>query len=494
MKMETSYYEPLPEGHWARIADRLAHESGRVPDPLEIRAAAIISVLGLPSGETSALTVDSKRKRTDLEKDRIIAEHLTNHPGVIIDKKTGITSTDFRDIYPDGLPLELKKALDPDTLAIMEIEYEHGTYIRKKFGDTQDWLKADYPIHYFRLPGGIDLFSRGYYHDKIWHENNKQFLQRVNKHAEIVCIEGSGWLNNESKLDSLWSDPTQQFGHFDALMHEAVDSGFKGLFAVVDARDRSKITMDHTSFYAYPYLPQSFYQHYLTFLRKEHPHLSRIISSEEDLEYILARQSISDRGIQNSEIKYGLFRGGKNYAAHPYLTKGGEVDFEPTFLELGHKLFSDALAAIKLHLIARLMTDGHILRGPIVDYEGTFHLSSKSFFLRYPQYALVIVLRTINELMAGRTEEKGNLDEIYTVFKDPNWTEVVKEIAKLIFRKMEDSPLKTTSLGPDQKKLLDYPVDFLKIYGINASQVMPTDEEIQKIRGKLSASFPESSQ
>jgi len=77
--------------------------------------------LGIPSGPYSAIELNTENKR----KDEIIAKYLVNVPGVIIDKATGIVSHDFRDIYPNGLPEELKKVLDPDTLKIMEIEYEH---------------------------------------------------------------------------------------------------------------------------------------------------------------------------------------------------------------------------------------------------------------------------------------------------------------------------------------------------------------------------------
>jgi len=71
----------LPYDYWFRIAEKLAKESGRVPDLLEIRAAAFISALGLPSGETSAFEVNEKGERINPEKDRIIAKLFTNKPG-----------------------------------------------------------------------------------------------------------------------------------------------------------------------------------------------------------------------------------------------------------------------------------------------------------------------------------------------------------------------------------------------------------------------------
>jgi hypothetical protein len=128
------------------------------------------------------------------------------------------------------------------------------------------------------------------------------------------------------------------------------------------------------------------------------------------------KQSTTLEGI--SFRARSIFKNGKQYTIYPYLTKEGEISLEPTFLELGQHLFSDALAAIKLLLIAKLMADGYLEKGPIIDYEGSMHLSSKSFFLKYPQYAMEVVLRTINELMAGKVK---NLTQIYEVFRNPNW-------------------------------------------------------------------------
>jgi hypothetical protein len=173
---------------------------------------------------------------------------------------------------------------------------------------------------------------------------------------------------------------------------------------------------------------------------------------------------------------------GKIYSNYPYVTKEGKTSFEPTFLELGQYLFSDALAAIKLLLIAKLMADGYLPKGPIIDYEGSGHLSSKSFFLKYPQYAMEVVLRTINELMAGKVE---SLPEIYEVFRNPNWPEVIKEIVRLVFKTPEPDPSKPVEIGPNQRRLLDYPIDFLEIYVIDPKAIMPTDEEIKRVIEKL---------
>ena len=92
-----------------------------MPDPIEIKARAIVEALGIPSGQSSSIELNADNKN----KDKIIAEYLTNIPGVLINKEKNYISHDFRDIYPNGLPEKLKEVLDPRTLKIIETEYQH---------------------------------------------------------------------------------------------------------------------------------------------------------------------------------------------------------------------------------------------------------------------------------------------------------------------------------------------------------------------------------
>ena len=199
-----------------------------------------------------------------------------------------------------------------------------------------------------------------------------------------------------------WANEFTQKGHYDVLMKDAVKAGFNGLFTEIDARDVSRIIMDWTDNFIFPALPYDFFEVYFEFLKREHPLLANYIGSPVKLKEVLRLQSTTEEGILGRRRFF--YTNGKIYWAYPYVTKEGKTSFEPTFLELGQHLFSDALAAIKLLLIAKLMTDGYLPKGPIIDYEGTGHLSSKSFFLKYPQYAMEVALRTINELMAGKVE------------------------------------------------------------------------------------------
>ena len=109
----------------------------------------------------------------------------------------------------------------------------------------KNWIAADVPVSYHRLPGGIDLFLRGYVHHTLWHKFHGDFLQKAAKHAKVIAVEGIAEKPFGESLDLYWSDSESQTGHYDALMHEAVDAGFTGLFTEVDGRDRSRIDLDN---------------------------------------------------------------------------------------------------------------------------------------------------------------------------------------------------------------------------------------------------------
>jgi len=474
--------EKAPEDYWFKIVEKLSQERGKIPDPAEIEASALIEALGIPSGPYSA--IELPRTKESIERDEIIAKYLTNKPGVFIEaedetgEKFKILSSDFRDLYPNGLPNKLKEVLDERTLNYINAEFEHQKKIREKYGETKnEFVETECPIHYFRLPSGIDLFLRGYSHDPEWQRFHGPFLREANKFAQIICIEGFYKAPFGESLDLWWSRPDFQLGHYDVLMHEAVKSGFNGLFTETDARELVFVNFDGTV----TKLPDEFFQRYFEYLEKKFPNLTEKVKSSKELKNILIKQSTTFVfGIMAR--RKTIFHEGKMYDFFPYLTEERETSFEPTFLELGQHLFSDALASIKLLLIAKLMADGHLKKGPIIDYEGAGHLSSKTFFLKYPQYAMEVVLRTIPYLFEGRIKK---VPEIYEVFKNPDKKEIVKQIAKLVFKKPEEASEKPVEIGPNQRKLLDEPIDFLKIYNIDPQKVIPSEETIKEIRERL---------
>lgn len=482
--MKLNFQREVPENYWLKIVDRLSQKSGEKLDPLQIRAAALIEALKLPSGPYSP-RAKSERENRAIE---TTSHLLLNHPGVPIDRVAKVVSFDFRDIYPKGIPKELEEALeilDPRILKIMEVEYKHERAIHRKYNAAEshgmtmvDPDYIDYPVHFFLLPSAIPLFSRGYGHELHWQDIHGKFLAKENCYAQVICIESYGNIPFGKSLEFAWLNPHRPYG---ILMRKSVKEGFNGLFVQVDPRGASRIRMDYIPdlqylwqgiyLMIYPRLRREFYEKYFQFLKREHPNLADKIGSPEELFYALKSLSTSKDGVLGILKETTRHSGSKDYIYFPYYrAKDKSPSSLPTFKELGQYLFSDALAALKLHLIARLMEDGYIKKGPIIDYEGAAHLSSKSFFLHYPQYAMEVVLRTINELMAGNM--KG-FSDVYEVFENPPWPEIVKEIVKLSFKKVEG------------EELVDVPIDYLRIYGINPQKVIPSDKEIKEILKRL---------
>jgi len=169
----------VPESHWFEIGKELYEKLGKVPDPLQIIAQAIISAFRIPSFPYSSIErkEEKGKEEKERERDKIIAEYLTNIPGVWIDKEKGIISSDFRDLYPRGLPRKLERVLSPEAREIMKTEYQHLKEIKKE--KDMPKLLNDCPIHYFRLPGGVDLFMKGYLHDNPeWQKKHGEHLKK----------------------------------------------------------------------------------------------------------------------------------------------------------------------------------------------------------------------------------------------------------------------------------------------------------------------------
>ena len=185
-------------------------------------------------------------------------------------------------------------------------------------------------------------------------------------------------------------------------MREAVDGGFDGYFSEVDARDKSKINMDNGGFIL-PKIKDTFFRKYFEYLKKENPSLINSIKSPTELKKVFEEHRL------NNSSEEQLIQDKTRF-----------IKFEPTSVMMGQKLFTDALAAIKLLLIGKLMSDGHIKKGPIIDYEGSAHVNSKTFFLNNPQYALEIVLRTMSELMAGTIKKKNDFNKVSDILDNPD--------------------------------------------------------------------------
>jgi hypothetical protein len=457
-------FEHLPPDFWFRVMTKIYERFGDDPIPMQIRAHAIIKALGIPSGQASALTSTREATRTDPQTDEVIARQLTNDAGVEV-LPEHIATSDILDLYPDGLPEELGHRLDPRVREMFEARYDHARAVRERYGDTQDKKVALNQEHYFRLPGGVDLLTVGYTHVKKYQKIHADYLEQISKNAEVIAIEGYSSTSYGKKLEHQYEGDGSHDGDYDKVMRRAIKSGFRGFFAEVDARDTREnweafIEMDREV--SIPFR-NDFYRTYLEYIRREHPALFAEIGSEARFRELLARQPTST----TTETDRRVIRHGRSYMDRRAV--GTDLDYvpDPEGFEFGQMMFSDALSAIKLHLIGRLMADGKIAKGPIVDIQGALHLSNKSFFIRYPEYAMEVVLRTLPELLSFHGIERVVIDDL----DYPDWSEVVRHIAKLAFARTTDDP--------DDIEPFFY--DYLGAYGIDPEKVIPSDEEIGEI-------------
>ena len=454
----------LPPDHWFQIMSRIYERFGEEPNPMMIRAHRIIRALGIPSGQVSALASNQEAIREDKDADEIIAKQLTNTAGEELTPYR-IPTSDILDIHPDKLPEGLANHLDPRMKEMFEIRYAYSSQLSQKEGERITFNEALRPEHYFRLPGGVDLLCVAYRHESTYQNEHEQYLERLSSRAAVVAIEGGTNLPYGESLESYWMLPelNKAYGPF---MNRAYSAGFRGLFAEVDARDGSRI--DFESLYPKSdfnrFFPRTFLKQYRKYLQKEHPELSKTFDSEDDLLMALKKMISREQHVTvlDSEKKRG-------YAHRLGIAEDGT--YEPDFngLEISQLYFSDALSAIKLHLIGRLMADGKIEKGPILDIQGLGHLTAKSFFIRYPEYAMEIVLRNLPELMAYRATFKTA--SIWKELKYPDWPKVVRQIAKLGFARTTD---KSGEIEP-------FFYDYLGKYGIDPKKVIPSDKEIQEI-------------
>ncbi|NTW75596.1 MAG: hypothetical protein HGB34_01720, partial [Candidatus Moranbacteria bacterium] len=437
----------LPDDFWFRVITKIYERFGEDPIPMQIRVHAIIRALGIPSGQVSALTSTEAAVRTDSETDEVIAERLTNRAGVEI-LPEHISSSDILDLYPDGLPEELKQHLDPRIVEMFEMRYEHAAEMKELYGDTEDGERALAQEIYFRLPGGVDLLNISYTHTSKYQEIHGDYLERISKKASVIAIEGPIDFPYGKKNEELYSGNGKKYGHYDRLMHRAVQSGFKGLFAEVDARDTRddwEVLMEINERNPFPFM-DDFYEKYLEYIRREHPALYAEIGSEDRFRKLLFLQLT---GEPNRQVVHGS----RTYDDRRAVGSDFEYAPDPEGLEFGQVIFSDALSAVKLHLIGRLMADGRIDKGPILDFEGLAHLSNKLFFLRYPEYAMEVVLRTLPELISYHGVEKI----VERDLEHPDWPEVVRHIAKLAFARTTDNPDRIDSFFYDY--LGEYDID-----------------------------------
>jgi len=479
-KRDNSEFSKMPENFWYQVIEKVSRKTGETPTPKEIRANLTTKLLRIPQGWTSGLDTQNIQRenrkieavRQNIKLDKLLAKYFTNNTIKMEDTPAGpATSSDPRDFnniedHLEEFKNEVKK---------LETGQEKGMQIYSIIKSELENIKnlkendrADKDFQFIYLPGGIPLFLRGYWHEKKWQSQFEKHLAETYSQADYIAIEGASNYPLGSGLDIFWSSPNGQLGHYDRLMKDLVKNGFDGNFLEIDARNTSKIKMDNfldkDGRPFFPELPKEFYEIYFNYLQREDPALIKKIKTPENLKKFLMMQSTTGDGFLKRDYSGDVNM--KNYHFTTYVENDFSDSTLPTGMEMGQLIFSDALAAIKLHKLAQAMNEGRIKKGTIVDFEGSDHLSSKSFFLKYPQYAAEIVLRTLNELMTHRAgdrltqeeEQTGknrpeNLEKLYSELSNPDFSSAFAKIGEIPIFDIENDPNKTVEIGPNQNKL-----------------------------------------
>lgn len=457
----------LPDDYWLRIASKISERGGEAPSPMGIRAHALIRAFGIASGQFSPLETKQEGTR-DTGAERLYSESAVSPAGVET-VGSGIPSASALDLSLAN-HAELLDMMDPRSAEIIRADHREADALPEKYS----------PMLYFRMPGGVDVFLKGYIHTDEMQDRRGSFLKAMTKEAAVIALEGAVDVADGTSLRVYYraGQHGQSTNGFGELMQDAMNGGFRGVFAEVDPRDWSKVSLDLSLDEGS--LPDSFFVTYFEYLKRENPALAGRIGDVENFRNLLRKQTHRKLAILEEESSDKTTRQANGFVAD--VDGGGEISVVPTGLEFGSQLFSDALSSIRLHVLAKLMADGKIPKGPILDFQGTAHLSGKQFFMRYPEYAMEVVLRSVPEILStdvsdifGRKSKK--IQKIEKRMKDPDWERIVRKLGTISFM--------------NSRFLVEphvYKCDFFKEYGINPGSVMPTDAVISEIVERTSVS------
>lgn len=295
----------------------------------------------------------------------------------------------------------------------------------------------------------------------------------MTKHAEVIALERWTGLGDGASLRHYHADVRRGYfsDGYGQLMADAMGSGFKGVFAEVDPRDWSKICLDGGTLNER--LPASFFESYFRFLEREDPSFAREAGDAEGLRRLLKLQSHAAIGVESETVADGSERSANRFVTS--VDGNGGFSTVPTGLELGSFLFSDALVSIRMHILARLMADGKIPKGPILEFQGADHLSAKQFFMRYPELAMEVVLRSLPEMLASDASDilgriKKKVGKIEKGMEDPEWERIVRRIGTISFMNSR------YRIEPHV-----YKSDFFTEYGTDPASALPSEAEMAGI-------------
>lgn len=445
-----------PDDYWYRVISDISERCGEKLSTMEVRAHALIRELGIPSGQCSSFEFRPEGTR-DTDAERLYSEYVTSPSGV---ETVGLG-------IPSVSAIDLSLAEKTDLLRIMDPRAAEIIAVDRREADESPEGYA--PLLYFRLLG-VDVFVKGITHTPS--EKLGGHIRGLTRNASVIAVEGRTNLPYGASLRKHMRSHGQNddsYG-YDALMQDTIADGHEVLFAEIDPRDESKVSFDNPPDFAD--LPDSFFERYYSYISAENPRLAETIGDAASFRNLLRYQAGNDLGKIEETVD------GREYYAHAYIPDAApdgasERSAVPTGLEFGQLIFSDAFSAVRLHLIAKLMADGKIPKGPIVDFQGRDHLSGKQFFIRYPEYAMEVILRALPEVLAGDASglfKKGRVGSVGKMLSDPDWERIVRKIGSIAFMKSR------YSLEPEP-----YLVDVFREYGKDSARVMPTDADIALI-------------
>ncbi len=417
-------------------------------------ADKMLDILGIPTGQWSGYDTQNFASREGRLREEALAKSLTNKAGIIY--REDFLSRDPRHFLENQLDRSLLKAMNPKLAEIFQNEFEHRN---AKINEGQN--ESVMPFVYLRMPGGVDLILKGYQHVDYWQKEHGKYLKQTAQNAQILCIEGGVEIKFGDSLKHLWEK--RKCMHYAVLMRDAVGAGFKGLFAEIDTRDASKINLDNENLFGlidiFPNLPKEFYQKYFAYLERFFPVDAIQIKNTDNLKKILMILSTTDEGLDKYE-KCNNVQNIRVYAS-AHLDKSLIIKRNMTGLEYGMFYFSDAMAALKLHLIANEMRDGGIDKGIIVDFEGDAHLPAKFFFLRNPLYAMMTVLKSPHFILTEQLAKKDDVSTICQAFSpdEKMFKDMFKQIHRLEFARAKKIGNRTeTKPGIMQMPMIKYEI------------------------------------
>jgi hypothetical protein len=446
----TGELKPADDAFDMRVMDKILTKEYLEQPGVKI-AGKFLDILGIPYSQWSSY--DSKNPRNE----QTLAKGLTNKSGVMYEVgNNSFLSKDPRHFLEKNLAPKLLSAMDPKLAKIFQNEIAHHK-AKKDRGGIEEIM----PFAYLRLPGGIDCVLKGYLHDPggLWQAKHGEYLVQTAKNAQVLCIEGISDVKFGNSLKFRWENNR---GHYDVLMREAVRQGFRGLFTEVDMRDEPEVKLDSKKRYVgavFPDFPDEFFQKYFKYLDKFFPVDASQINNSQKLKEVLKRLSKTDEGV----YKYDTYSNFENIwlHSHAYVDKCLNTQNQMTGLEYGQLNFSDAMAAIKLHLIANEMYEGRIEKGIIVDFEGISHLQAKHFFLRNPFYALMTVLKNPHFILIEQLAKKDDISSIYPAFSPDRemFEDIFKQIWRLEFSRPEKIGGRTeVEPGPNQMPMVKHEI------------------------------------